>query len=279
MALALIEGAGMALSEAGALTETDTGCRLTGVAFNDGTYLHFRVGRVDWAVDGLAALRAGDGSAVLAADIAVTDARFFPQPPDDWFAWMMEVQNRRNLIGGRLRARMDVAAEVIEIEEFSVDFPGRNGVSLATRAEGGLGFGMTSGGFDAMRLRRFELQVENEGYLDGMYLGILTERLRRRGDDPKAVEAALKAEIQGLVRALPDAVFPGPTRDALLRLVADGPAPWGRLTLSLEAGEGLSLNRFLDAELAADPFSPQALAAAMAGTTVTIGYEPWGARE
>ncbi len=271
--LALVENSDLEITDSGQRVPSDRGCRLQGLRFSDGRYLQFEVGQIDWRAEGLEALDTGE-PAVLSLDIEVTEVRLFPQPPDPWVAWMLDIQNRGNLIDGRLLARWDVAAGLMQIDEFSVDFPGANSVSLATTVTG-IDFGLMAGaaGFDTLRLMRFDLEVENEGYIDSLYLALLMERMRGLGDDPAAVAAKLQQKARGFVRILPDVVFPAASRDALLRLIDAGPAPWGRLTVSVATGEGLPLDRFVDSGLAADPYAPDVLAVTMAGGTVEVTYE------
>lgn len=273
-----LDEAAFSLTDVGQLDETAEGCRLTGIAAKGTGYLGIEIGAIDWRSEGIGALIEGGQPTAVALDLTVTGARILPQPPDAWLAWMLDMQNRRNLIAGRLRAHWDLEAGVLDIAEISADFPGRSGFQLAWRASG-LGLPDTGGGLAGLRLEWIEGEIENEGYFDGPWLAFLTERMRGAEGGPEAEVARLTARALAVVAALPEPAFPEPTRAALTALIENGPAPWGRLSVSLDAPRGVGLDRFLQTGLSPDPLSPAALATLTEGLSIALEFTPWVGRE
>ena len=249
-------------------------CRVMDAVVTNGPHIRVELGSLRWRKGGFAAILTGGGGPVT-IDVDLDRARIVPQTRDPWVGYVLDQQNRRNFVAARLRADWDIAAGALTIREASVDFPGDNGVAIAGRVQG-LGAEILTGqvsGLAALVLRDWEITAQNTGYFDGMIMGFVLGA-QDAGSDPHTVETRLRNAALGRIAHLPPGVFDAGTRDALSALARAAPLPWGRVTLRLDAGEGLPLSRFIPLGLAPDPFAAAALARAFGGARLDVAFVP-----
>lgn len=244
-------------------------CRLEGLSIDLGDTM-MRFDAIEWTLSGV---DAGSLKENVHLVVDIDDLRFNTSVPDRWVAYMLAEQNRRNTIDVRLDLEWQASEQIIEIFEFSVDLPRRNGLRLSSRASG-VGASLLSGvGLDQVRLTALDVEIENTGFLDGVLLPVLIEQVRSVPGSPKSVMDATLAEVSGMIAGWPEAVFPGETRAELRELVESGPVPWGRVELSLRAPGGIGADRFVASALAGEPMGTETLATLFEGVEISADFE------
>jgi hypothetical protein len=268
-----LAGAETRIITQGALSEAGGRCRLTGIVLEQRETLKIEIAALEWAASGLETVLVGapDG---LSLDFRIDNARLVPQTSDPWMSYYLDLQNRRNVIDvtGNLNWRPEEG--LLEVAEFIVDLPGANGLSVSTRVSGATHEAIPGrlSGFDALTLEALSIEIENEGYLDGLALGWILGTFASVPGDPETVVAATLQELQGIVADWPDDIFPAGSKAALTNLIAAGPLPWGRLEIEMRAG-AVPLDRFVAQGLTATPYAPESMAAAWEGVVFDISFE------
>lgn len=268
-----IAGNGWVVEAPGAMSQSDGLCRVTDVVLTQES-LVFGLGSVSWRLEGLNALKAGAGR--VSIDAGIDDFRFAPRVQDPWLNYMLAEQNRRNLIDATLRAGLDFEAGRLTVDGLKIDLPGENEIALDVAVRG-VGPTLLTGlvsDLAALELERMSVAVENHGFADALILGFLVGRFSGVPGSPETVVEATKAELASIVRGLPGDVLPEDSKAALVALIDNGPAPWGRLSIDIEAAGGLPMSGFLALATSTDPLSPDALRDAFSGAQIAIGFSP-----
>lgn len=236
--------------------------------------LRIEAALVEWRLSGLSALEDQSGLVTLEANL--DNLRMVPTVDDPWVSYMLSEQNRRNLIDGTLTASWNLDDGAVELEEFTLDLPGENAVSVAFQTSGmtpALLAGRVTD-FAALSVSRMEIVIDNNGFADGLILGYLVGAMSGLPGAPESQMNATRDDAMALVGGLPDGIFTAGSKDALTRLIADAPVPWGTLGLTLVADPALPLARLVPLALQPDPLSPDALTAAFDGAMLEVTYVP-----
>ena len=260
--------------EPGKLSEENRRCRLSGLSLAEGATLKIDIKSMSWVAEGFEALMAGTPEK-LSLDLIIDNARVIPQTTDPWMSYYLELQNRINFIDVAAAITWNPSLGVMNVEQLSIDLPGKNGFWLSSRVTGATADMMPGriSEFGALELESMSVAIENEGYLDGLALGWMLGQLSSLPGDPEAVTAATLGELKKIVAAWPDDIFPPDSKAALARLIDAGPLPWGRLELTLESG-AIPLNRFLVHGTSPQPLSADAMANMWAGAVIGVDFEP-----
>ncbi|MGI9394624.1 MAG: hypothetical protein ACR2OY_08250 [Boseongicola sp.] len=263
---------GYSVVEAGEPFESDGRCRLAGLVLRENV-IQLDIEEIAWALTGLEALESGDGEVVL--DVDLENLRFAPQTSDPWFSYMMQQQNRRNLIDGRLNASWNLGDGVFSVSELMIDLPGKNSFSLTSRTEGMSPDLLTGamGVLAGVSLGEFDLMIENHGFLDGAILGYVVGQFSGTPGPPEAVVEGTKKELLAIVAGLPEAAFPAASKGALVTLIDAGPVPWGKLKVSVVTDAPISLARLPGMGIVTGSAEPMSLEDALAGAHVDIRFD------
>lgn len=255
LARAAIGWADYRIIDEGELVDADRECRLTGFSVSDEVSLRIDIAEAVWRARGLDTLPIG--------------ARIVPQMSDPWTNFHLEEQNRRSVIGADLSFVRDPGARIIGIERANVDFPGENGISLSSRVTGATLEALPGriGEFGAPSPEAPSLVLDNGSYFDGAVLGWVMMEPSTRPGTPDAVVGQAKADLQNLVAAWRDAVFPDASKTALSEQIAAGPLPRG-------AAGARPLDRFVAIGLSSDPLGAEAVTAALDGAVIGVRFEP-----
>lgn len=243
----VLDGATLRAADGGPLDLVAGGFRLRGEASGEGT----------------------PGS-IIALEIRITDLRPRPRPAaremDERLRTLLRLQSAD--LG--LRARLAPDNGALEIREGLMQLSG--GTELLFAADL-LGAGFSRSGLALGALTALDLEWRNDGRLPRPLMEMAGERLPSAPTGGAAVDAA-RAALVDLVAALPEAMFAEGSRDALARMVAGLPQGRGRLRLSLGAPDGIGAARLLIAGMSDDPTGPDALAALLAGTSLSVDWRP-----
>lgn len=255
----------------GRMTQGPEECRLEGLTLERPEEIRIAFGTVTWRLEGTPQMLPGQ-SGRLSLRLAIDGARVIPQVRDAWTGYMIEQLNRRKRIDARLALDWDRRAGVLDLKNAAIRLPDESGITLSLRLDGL--DAQAAARFDPSRVRVLATTavLDNHGFFDGLILGKIVSTFRGGAGRPETVIATAKARLKAMVESLPETVFPPASRDALGRLIDDGPAPWGRLSVSLTGGEGVLLERLLDTGLgvvAAEP--PGTL---LSGATVSVAWAP-----
>ena len=256
---------GYSVRDAGVLAGQEP-CRLEGLVLGQGTNLTITVEAIEWSLQGVEE----DGfSETVSLDVSVRDSRMIAASEDRWVAYLLAEQARRNTIDADLSIVWTPEAGVVDIETFSLDLPGANGLEMTARSSGiasTLIFGQTP---EDIAVHAVSFSVENTGFLDGLLLSFIIDRVRVVPGEPRRVMDATLSEVANMIDDWPEAVFDQDSRAALQAMVLDGPAPWGRLDVSLDAPDGIGLRQIGTAT--ALPLA-EALASVFEGATIQAEY-------
>lgn len=121
-------------------------------------------------------------------------------------------------------------------------------------------------------LTRLAIDWRNDGRLLRPIMELAGEGMRG-AQGGQAVDAAREA-LAGVVGALPDAALEEGSRRELRQAVAALPQGRGRLSLLLEAPDGIGAARLGIAAMSRDPLGPEALARLFARTEITADWQP-----
>lgn len=265
--LATLGANGADVAQPGQLFSGPT-CRLRGLVIDQRDSVTIRTEEIAWSLEGVGA--SGFAQDVTLS-ISVENARFVPKVTDRWVAYLLAEQARRNTMDVDMRVAWQPEAGTASLTRFDVDFPGRNAVEMTAELEN-LRQGVLLGvGLNAISIRTVTLDIENTGFLDNLILPLMVDQVRTVPGEPRRVMDATLGEVADLVDTWPSAVFPGPSRAALKQMIEDGPVPWGRLSLALNAPQGVPLLRFLSADLPRLG-APETLAALFDGARITATY-------
>jgi hypothetical protein len=122
-------------------------------------------------------------------------------------------------------------------------------------------------------LTRLELDWRNDGRFLRPLMEMAGERVRPDVTGTEAVDAARTA-LGDVAGALPASIFTDESRDELDQVIAALPHGRGRLELTLQSSAGIGAARVAIAALSDDPLGPQALERIMAGSVVSVDWQP-----
>jgi hypothetical protein len=277
---ALLESAREALGEVGGLVLpstarlTEGGCAASGLAYRpESPYATgFEVDQIVWSGAGLADF-AETGTVPLSLDLAAEGFRFAIRPDDPVFAYLLEAQSYPNVLDISLVLARDPEARTLSLSQLAVDFPGENALSLSATfvnvdLSTALGAGTSLGSFG---LTALSLDIETHGLFEGYLLMPLGTDLLAGAEDPEARVEDLKREALAHIQALPSGLADGETKSALARLVGDMPNPKGRISLRIEAAQGIGPARF--ARFAGGEPEIGDILAALDGVRIDVRYE------
>lgn len=275
LALSMLGRSQFEVLKPGTLIETQTHCQLDGAVLSSGNALSLELGRLEWRIVGLETFGQG-GVGRVALDLSVTGARIVPKTEDRWLSYMLDVQNQRNLIDVALDGSWDFESEVFEVNDFIVDLRGNNRMEARFKVSG-LGAGVVLGDMTALsglKLMSLQASIENGGFLDGLILGAVIGQLSSLPGTPESVMEATKTELAAIVAAWPDEVFDEESRGAITQVIADGPAPWGRVDIKLLTQDGISVQNIPVPVIAGSILAPDTIARAFEGARVAVQYTP-----
>lgn len=256
---------GYSVRDAGVLAGQEP-CQLEGLVLAQGTNLTITVEAIEWSLQGV---EENGFSETVSLDVSVRDARMIAASEDRWVAYLLAEQARRNTIDADLSIVWTPDAGVVEVETFSLDLPGANGLEITARSSGialTLFFGQTP---EDIAVHAVTFSVENTGFLDGLLLSFIIDRVRVVPGEPRRVMDATLSEVATMIDDWPEAVFDQDSRAALQAMVLDGPAPWGKLDFKLDAPDGIGLRQLGTAT--ALPLA-NALASVFEGATIQAEY-------
>lgn len=261
------------VEDEGFFTDAFGTCKISRMALRaDG--LKVDVGTLEWTFTGLNAIETKSG--VVDLKVKLRDLRMVPTNDDPWIGYMLDQQNRHNLIDGDFSATLNLGTGTLELERLDVDLPGDNAVSLTFTA-GGIAPEVLSGNVAnlmALSVNRLEVIVTNTGFADGLILGALMGAMSDLPGTPEGQIEATRRDARAIVDGLPDDILINDSKAALGRLIDDAPVPWGTVSVSLTADPALPLVRFPALALASNPFDPGALGFAFSGSEVSVTYTP-----
>ena len=270
---------GVSIVEPGTLDQEGETCVLRGLRLSTGSYLQVPVAEITWKFDGLTQALGGQIGPV-SIDVSVSGVQIITTPPDKAVAYLMALQQRDNLINGRLEMGFDPVTGQLDLAAFRVDFPDKSHWDLTGRV-GGINVNPLVSINDlllGLTLERLDLSVHNNGYLDSFAFGLLTGLLGGT-DDPEELVEDIKTQTIIAIGNLPDPIFDPATRGALASLVADGPLPRGGLELTVQGPTGFAFAGLPAWTAQGDPFSAQALTPLLSGTEIRATYTPWAPPE
>jgi hypothetical protein len=188
--------------------------------------------------------------------------------------YIYSAQARANPIQVSAALEWQAGARRLALERLEVDLPGDNAISLTAVLEG---VDLSSEAAMQMSptgaaLREADLTLRTHGFFEAYLLPWLGNGLLPLEGDVEAEVARLKAQATEIVLGLPEAQFPGGTRDALVALIADLPNPAGRLTLAFRADPGFGAARFAGYAGQPLPATLEEAAPLLDGVTVEIGW-------
>lgn len=238
--------ASAAVEDRGELTANGSRCQIDGMVFRD-RVISYEIASISWDNNGLPDFL-DTGMLPETIDFSIEDFRVVPRSGDPWMDYMFAVQNRGNTTDVEVRASWDDGQRVFSIDRLHFDFPGKNSVEFSGSIAGldPLVQNTLREGLSGVRIGDQKLQVENEGYLESLFLPPFVGAMSGTGADPADYVDNLKARAIDLIADLPESIFSPASRDSLRALVADAPAPRGRLEVALEADGGLSMAPFVE---------------------------------
>lgn len=236
--------------------------------------LKFDVGSLEWKLNGLDALASETGS--IGLSLKLRDLRMVPTNSDPWISYMLDQQNRYNLIDADLNASLDLDSGEFEVQRLDIDLPGQNEIKFRVRSKG-LTPSVLRGntmGLAALSVESLEIFVKNMGFADGLILGALMGAMSNLPGTPESQMEATRSEARSIVNAVPSEVLAQESKDALGRLIDEAPVPWGAMGLRMDAEPPLPLVRFPALLLSSDPFDPAALGFAFSGASIEVTFTP-----
>ncbi len=274
--ISMFERNGWEIAAQGSSGEIAGNCRLRGLQLVEDA-VRLDVAMLEWDLDGLERLQSGKGEVSLTAKL--DNLRITPEVEDPWIAYMMTEQNRRSLIDAELEVTWALDDGRVELKSLEVDLPGENSFSLEARVNGLTPAAIAGqiGDLGRIEISSVSATLENNGFADGLILGMIIGQMSGVPGSPQTVMDGTKAEALSAVADLPDDIFSDGSKDALAALIADAPVPWGVLQLSLTGERPLPLSRFL--ALGLSPTSPDALSRAFDGAKIAVTYVPAPAGE
>ncbi len=270
----IFQSRGWTIESEGAFEDASGTCKINDIVLV-AQNLSFDVEALTWRLEGLSGLSTGSGMISLNADLE--NLRMVARTSDPLVDYMLSEQNRRNLIDGTLSASWDLDAGLLEVASLRVDMPGENAVGLDFRVDGVSPAVLSGqiGDLDALSLEYLAIEIENRGFADGLILSFLVSAmtgLTEAAGSPASVVEGTKREMSQMVRDLPDALFHDGSKDALLRLIADGPVPWGELFVQVAPTPPLAFSKLMELGFAPSVFDESALLQAFDGVEFLISY-------
>ena len=267
----LMERNGLTLSDRGSFGQIASKCRIRGMQISADN-VDIEVGLMEWRLKGLDLVASGRGQ--VSVDGRVEGLRIVPTAEDPWIGYMLSEQTRRNLIDAEVQAVWSLDDGALELDALQVDFPGDNELSLGFTIAGLTPRAIAGqiGDLAQISVESLGATVENNGFADGLILGALVGRMAEVPGSPETVIDGTKTELARAVSALPDTLFMGNSKRAVLSLIDDAPVPWGTGEVSLVAEEGLPVSRFL--VLGVGPVTPEASGRALEGARIFVNYRP-----
>lgn len=211
----------------------------------------------------------GEGVPLVAIEVVIEGLRVAPRLGDTSFDEGLRSILRLQTADLRLTLSHDPAAGTVALRDMVLLLSGGSELRLSAELDAD---GLTGVAFMAAAVTRADLDWRNDGRL-------LRPVMERAGEGltgakgGAAVDAA-RAALAALLDRVPEASLPGETRRELEGLVADLPQGRGRLTLRLDAPDGIGAARLAIAALSDDPTGEAALARLLAGVTLTADWQP-----
>ena len=230
---------GEGLTHGRVLTTSDGWCEVENIVYLQ-RYVGIRIDRIRWR-------GAGFDNAVLPGFplqelvLHVEGARNGANiPSDPVMTYLMGLQQLRSKTDIMLDASWDREAETLVLNRLHVNFPGENSILAAGRVVGFNAENLVANPATAMGfgLTEMMVSVESNGLFESLGMAIGVGVLAGSENPEKRVEE-LKAEADAFIKALPQNVFPDPTRSELSEALADLPTPSGTLTVEFSAPEAV----------------------------------------
>ena len=166
-------------------------------------------------------------------------------------------------------ATVNAATDTLEIRGLDLRLSGGTEIDLQADLRGA---GLTAASLAGGSLTMLNLGWRNDGRLPQVLMELAGEGLGGETGDA-AVDAA-RDRLAALVAAMPQAALEDGSKAALVRMVAALPQGRGRLTLALNAPDGIGTARLLLAGLAEDPLGRDALGKLLAGAALSAIWQP-----
>jgi hypothetical protein len=209
---------------------------------------------------------ASDGAS---AEVALSGLRIAPALGDRTVDERLRALFRLQTVDLTLSALHSAETGRLSLSRSSLALSGGSALRLTAEIDGA---SLDPASIPEGTLKAMTLEWDSDGRLLRPVMELIGDRLT--GAEGGAAVDAARAAFAGLVAALPDAAVGEDARRALEAFVEDLPQGTGRLSLTLEAKDGIGAARIAIAALSDDPLGPEALARLLAGVTITASWKP-----
>ncbi len=227
-------------------------------------------GRPDLSATTLRLRGTATDAAPVTLHFEVKGVRLALKPGDrqvpDWLQAALRLQ-RGDLSGA---VHHNAAEDRLELQSVRLALSGGSEVRIEARLRGAA---LSRRSFFSGLLTDLRLTWKNDARLTRAAMEAAGQELDEGAGGPAAIDAT-RAALGGIVEALPQGSLVGPSREELAQLIRDLPQGPGRLVLDLVSQEGIGAVQIGLLALRDDPEGPEALADLLAGTTLSIDWQP-----
>lgn len=250
-------------------------CSISDLEYEVDRNLTVRVQRLVWSGDGFKEFVA-DGTPPSALTVQLEGLRFAPNIGDPVMQYLMDAQAASgDAIDVTVSAQWLADDNRLLIQSAEADFPGENAIWFDAEIDGvdlsSVATAQTSMG--SFSITKTQTKVQSNGLFEQYVLMALGAALLDGSETPAVRAEELKREAIAEIDALPDAIFPVPSRVALKALVSDMPNPKGTLSVDMSATPGLGPGRFLPLALSGGPEDLSAIWPLLRGVRYDVQYD------
>lgn len=257
--------------------EPDGWCAVASVGFDSGrTYAPvFSAEAIRWRIEGIDRFLA-DLTPPSALDLQVLGLRQSTATGDALLDYLMRVQQVPQATDARLTLRWDAESRVLSLDDFAVDFPGDNALTVTAKlADIDLSsVEALEASLMSARLTSLSSDLQSNGLFESLILWPLGNELLSGSGDPEADVVALKDLARTEIAAIPDSVLAEAGRTALTALVDQMPNPAGTLGLRLTSAAGFDLTRLMPLVAMGNPPTRQDVWGVFDGVAMDILFTP-----
>jgi hypothetical protein len=226
--------------------------------------------RPNFSADRLRLQGTTDGDELIALSLDMTGFKVLPKAGDRKMDHRLRSLFR--LQSAKISGSAQENRQVGQLEVRGLEVMTQDGMELRLDAD------IQRAGLDlasllAGSLVRLELDWRNDGRFLRPLMEMAGERIQPGAESTEAVDAA-RGALGDLAGALPPSIFAENAQDEIEQLVAALPHGRGRLTLSLLSHTGIGAGQVAVAALSGDPLSAQSLNRLLAGSMVSVDWQP-----
>ncbi len=207
---------------------------------------------------------------VQSLDIDGAGLRVAPALIDrDMAGWLRDLL-RLQTAEVRLSLRRDDARDLLLLDNGALVLSGGGELRLSGELAGA---DLSSSSLVAGRVTKLYLEWKNEGRSLRPIMEAAGGALAEGATGSDAVEAA-RAALLDIAEALPPGSFSGGSLDEVKQLFRDLPLGRGRLVVRMASPDGIGAVQLAFLALADDPSGPKALGQFLAGTSLSVDWQP-----